>query len=229
MSSAFGRVVAIVALVLGPLSLIVGNLAQWAIQPAGANPTAVDAAAQFPAAWLTVGLLGVFGPIIWLAGLPAVSALAPERGAVVTRIGTLLTGAGLAAGVGHVALYFGLYGALAAAGLTRAGEARMAAAADQEIIGNVLLVAFLIGFSAGPIVLTVGLRIARVIAVWVPIAAIVTAGASLFGGPIAGIVQLVTVVLVWAPLVFAVARHAATRPRHAGAAIHSQIDVGGRA
>ncbi|HET8928769.1 MAG TPA: hypothetical protein VFN24_13200 [Microbacterium sp.] len=208
MSTTFGRVVAVTALIVGPLSLIAGNIAQWLLQPAGAAPTAVDVAAQFPAAWLTIGLLGVFGPIVWLAGIPATAALAPRRGALVTRVGALITGAGLAAGIGHVALFFGLYGALAQAGLDTGAVGAMAAAADQEMLGNILLYAFLIGFSLGPIVLTVGLRIAGAVAVWVPIAAVITAGANLFGGPIAGIVQLIALVLVWAPLTIAVARSA---------------------
>lgn len=206
MSTTFGRVVAVTALVVGPLSLIAGNVAQWLLQPAGATPTAADAAAQFPAAWLAIALLGVFGPIVWLAGIPAAAALAPGRGALVTRIGALLTGAGLATGIGHVAVFFGLYGALAQASLGADATAAMATAADQEMLGNILLYAFLIGFSFGPIVLTVGLRIAGVIAVWVPIAAVITAGANLFGGPIAGVVQLVTLALVWAPVASEVAR-----------------------
>jgi hypothetical protein len=207
MSNTFGRVVAVTALVVGPLSLIAGNIAQWLLQPAGIAPTATDAAAQFPAAWLTIALLGVFGPIVWLAGIPATAALAPGRGSLVTRIGALITGAGLAAGIGHVALFFGLYGALAQAGLDTGAAGAMEAAADQDVLGNILLYAFLIGFSLGPIVLTVGLRIAGALAVWVPIAAVITAGANLFGGPIAGVVQLVALVLVWAPIAISVARN----------------------
>lgn len=227
MSTTYGKVVAVTALVIGPLSLIVGDIVQWMLQPAGSAPTATDAAAQFPAAWLAIGLLGVLGPIVWLAGIPAVSALASARGRTVTRIGALLTGAGLAAGVGHVALFFGLYGALAQAGLDAQGTAAMEAAGDQELLGNILLYAFLIGFSLGPIVLTVGLRIAGAVAVWVPIAAVITAGANLFGGPIAGVVQLVTLVLVWAPLAIAVARAGAgtgtTRRDTPGARIPQKI------
>lgn len=209
MSHIFGRVVAVTALIVGPLSLIAGDIAQWMLQPAGPAPTATDAAVQFPDAWLAIGLLGVCGPIAWLAGIPAVAALAPARGRVVTGIGALLTGAGLAAGIGHVALFFGLYGALAQAGLDADATTAMEAAADRELLGNILLYAFLIGFSLGPIVLTVGLRIAGVVAVWVPIAAVVTAGANLFGGPIAGVVQLVALALAWVPLAVAVARSGA--------------------
>jgi hypothetical protein len=64
---------------------------------------------------------------------------------------------------------------------------------------------FLIGFAVGPVLLTIGLRIARVVGVWVPLAAIVTAAAGFFGGTIAGVVQLITLVLLWAPIALAVA------------------------
>lgn len=206
MSTSFGKPVSIAALAIGPLSLIVGNIAQWLLQPTGDNPTATDVASQFPASWLAIGLLGVFGQLIWLAGIPAAVDLTPGKGRLVTLTGGLLTGAGLAAGIGHIALYFGFYNALAQAGLSPDALADLDAAVGQETLGNVLLMVFLACYSVGPMVLTIGLRVGRVVPVWVPIAAIVTAGANLFGGPIAGVVQLVTLVLLWAPLVLAVAR-----------------------
>ncbi|MBS1906340.1 MAG: hypothetical protein JST33_07165 [Actinobacteria bacterium] len=216
MSARPTRILALVALVVGPLTLIVTNLAQWLLQPAGADPTAADAAAQFPQVWLVVGLLAVFGPLIWLAGLPATAALATGRGAVVTGVGTLLTGAGLAAGIGHLAAFFSAYGAIAQAGLPAGDEKTMIAAVEAEPLGGVLLIVFLVCYSIGPIVLTVGLRLARRVAVWVPIAAILTAGADLFGGPIAGIVQLVALAAAWGAIVVAVARRdAGLRPRGA--------------
>lgn len=202
----FGRIVAVIALIVGPLTLVIADIMQWTLQPAGADPTPADVAAQFPTAWLTVALLSVFGPIVWLAGLPAASALADRRGALATRVGALVTGLGLAAGVGHLALFFGLYGALASAGLDATAAHRMSAAGDADLVGNVLLIAFLICYSLGPIVMTVGLRIARRVAVWVPIAAVLTAGANLFGGPIAGIVQLVALAAVWGAVVVAILR-----------------------
>lgn len=215
MSATLARAVSVSALVIGPLSLIVTSVTQWLLQPTGDQPW--GAAAQFPTAWTVIALLSVPGPLVWIAGLPATVSLAPSKGGTVTLIGALLTGAGLAAGVGHLALFFGLYGAIAGSGASGHASSQVAAAGDADVLGTVLLVAFLIGFSLGPIVLTVGLRIAGVVGVWVPIAAIVTAGANLFGGPIAGVVQLVTLVLVWAPLVAAVARSGAIAARPAAA------------
>lgn len=206
MSTRLSRIVAIIALCVGPLTLIVTNIAQWMLQPRGAHPTPADVAAQFPAVWLAIGSLAVFGPLVWLAGLPAVAALAPRRGAHLTAIGTLVTGAGLAAGIGHLAAFFGGYGAIAMAALPGDAGAAMVSATDAEPLGGVLLIVFLICYSIGPVVLALGLRIARRVAVWVPIAAILTAGANLFGGPIAGVVQLVALAATWGAIIVAVAR-----------------------
>jgi len=211
MNDRFARTVAVAALVVGPLTLIVANVMQWLLQPSGEAPTAADVATQFPTAWLVVGVLSVFGPLVWLAGLPATAALAPERGRLITRIGALLTGAGLAAGIGHLALFFGATGAIAGAGLDADARAAIEGSTGQEPIGNALLLVFLIAYSLGPILLTIGLRIAHRVGVWAPIAAVLTAGANLFGGPIAGIVQLLALVVVWATVVVAVL-HSPARP-----------------
>jgi hypothetical protein len=206
MTSRFARTVALIGLGAGPLSLIVANIAQWMLQPTGPDPTPTAVAQQFPAAWLAVGVLSVLGPIIWLPGLGAVEALAVGRGALTTRIGVLVTGVGLAAGIGHLAAFFGGYGTIAAAGVDAHTASVLGVAADGEPLGNILLIVFLVGYSLGPIIMTVGLRIGRRLAVWVPIAAVVTAGANLFGGPIAGIVQLVALAAAWGAVLVAVAR-----------------------
>ncbi|MBS1672677.1 MAG: hypothetical protein JSS74_01780 [Actinobacteria bacterium] len=200
------RIGALVALVVGPLTLVVTSIVQWTLQPTGPDPTTTAVAQQFPTAWMAVGLLSVLGPLVWLGGLPAAGALAVGRGLVLTRIGALVTGVGLSAAIGHLALFFGLFGTTALSGLDPASIGSVEAAADREPLGNMLLVLFLVAYSLGPILLTVGLRIARRVAVWVPIAAILTAGANLFGGPIAGVVQLVCLVAAWGAIVVAVAR-----------------------
>ena len=210
MNSRFARIIALIGLAAGPLSLIVANVVQWMLQPTGPDPTPTAVAQQFPAAWLAVGTLSVFGPIIWLAGLGAVDALASGRGALTTRIGVLVTGLGLATGIGHLAAFFGVYGTIAAAGVEPGVVSSLGAAADGEPLGNILLIAFLVCYSLGPIIMTVGLRIGRRLAVWAPIAAVVTAGANLFGGPIAGVVQLLALAAVWGAVFVAVSRASQT-------------------
>jgi hypothetical protein len=210
MFNPFSRVISAAALIAGPLSLIVVTLVQWMLQPAGAHPTGADVAAQFPAAWSVVALLSVFGSLVWIGGLPAVTTLVKGRAGIVTLAGALITGLGLGAGVGHLALYFGLYGALGSSGIGQTAADRVDAASTSDPLAQTLLIVFLAAFAAGPIVLTVGLRVARAVGVWVPIAAVITAGAGFFGGPVAGIVQLVTLVLVWAPVIVLIVRPAKT-------------------
>jgi hypothetical protein len=204
------RMLAVAALALGPLSLIASTIVQWFLQPAGTDPTPVAVAAQFPTIWFALGLAAVFGPLIWLAGIPAVVGLVTGRGSVLTLMGGLVTGLGLVVGAAHLALFFGLNAALAAREVAPQDVASVLDATDSEPLSNTLLVCFLIAFSLGPILLCVGLRIGGRIGVWVPIAALATAAASFFGGPVAGIVQVVTLALTWAPIAVAVARSAAS-------------------
>jgi hypothetical protein len=217
MHSRFLRGVAVAGLVTGPITLIVANITQWMLQPTGADPTPAAVAQQFPTSWLVIALLSVFGPMAWIAGLPALDAAAAGRGALTTRIGMLVTGLGLAAGIGHLAAFFAVYGTIAGARLDAGASSAAAEAANSEAVGNILLIVFLVCYSLGPIILAVGLRMAHRVMVWVPIAAIITAGANLFGGPIAGIVQLLALAALWTAIVVAVMRvprTAALQPAH---------------
>jgi len=171
--------VGVSCLVIGPLSLIAATMLQWTPQP---DPSS--------ALFAVVAVISVFGPLVWLFGIPAVVKLAKARGWVLTFTGGLLTAIGLAAGVGHLALFFG------------------APLAHDSAIGNALLMVFLVAFATGPIVLTIGLRRAKIVAVWVPVAAIIMAVANFVGGVPAGIVQLIALVATFAPIIVAVARPA---------------------
>lgn len=209
------RVAATVALSAGVLSLIATTVLQWTVQPTGQNPTPADVAAQFPAVWAVMAMLAVFGPVLWLAAVPAMRM--PGRGSMMTALGAGVTGLGLAAGIGHLALFFGLFGTIAAAGVGDADVARLGAGSDADLLTGVLLSVFLAAFAVGPILLTLGLRISRIVAVWVPVAALVTAVASMLGGPIAATVQLVALVGTWAPVGVAILRGASAVPAPAAA------------
>nr|WP_274638209.1 hypothetical protein [Microbacterium bovistercoris] len=210
------RRMAATTLTIGVLSLIIATIMQWMLQPTSPAATPADVAAQFPAAWNALGLISVFGPIAWLAAMPAIMRLTAPRGRMVTVIGGALTALGLAVGIGHLALFFGLFGTIAGAGLDAAAVQHLMAGSDADLLTTVLLIVFLVAFAVGPIVLTVGLRIGRAVPVWVPVAALVTAAASFFGGPIAGIVQLLALIAVWAPVAGALLRRI---PSPAAAAI----------
>jgi hypothetical protein len=135
--------------------------------------------------------------------------LVAGRGWVLTVTGGYLTAIGLAAAVGHLALYFGLFSAVASGDIGAEAADALGRSADQDPLSNLLLLVFLICFSLGPIVLTIGLRRADVVAVWVPVAAIVMTVANFVGGPVAGIVQLCALLLTFVPIIVAVASRAA--------------------
>jgi hypothetical protein len=183
---------------LGLASFVATTILQWVLQ--ADSPTPGDAVTSHPAVWTVASLLAVLGPLVWSAGVAAVTLQVRERGWVLTTIGGTLTGLGLVAGVGHLALYFGLFGDLAAGGADSATVQAVAAADDSSAVSTVLLILFLVGFSLGPIVQTAGLRRARLLPVWVPVAALVAAVANFVGGPVAGIVQLIALLATFVPM-----------------------------
>jgi hypothetical protein len=183
---------------LGLASFVATTILQWVLQ--SDSPTPGDAVSAHPALWTTASLLAVLGPLVWSAGVAAVTLQIPERGWVLTTIGGTLTGLGLVAGVGHLALYFGLFGDLAGAAADSATVQAVSAADDSSAVSTVLLLLFLVGFSLGPIVQTAGLRRARALPVWVPVAALVAAVANFVGGPVAGIVQLLALLATFVPM-----------------------------
>jgi hypothetical protein len=200
------RTVTVAALLVGPLSLIVATILQWLVTPAGPSSTIFDMISDNSTTWSAVGLISVFGPLCWLAGIPAVIDLVHGRGWTLTTIGGYLTAAGLAAAVGHLAIYFALYGTAASSGLHADALKALETASSDNLLSNLLLFLFLACFSVGPILLTVGLRMAKQVAVWVPVAAIVMTVANFVGGVPAGIVQLCALVLTFAPMIVAVLR-----------------------
>lgn len=192
------RTIGAVGIALGLASFVATTIIQWVLQ--ADSPTPADAVHGHPVAWVAASILAVLGPLVWAIGVAVVTAQVRERGWVLTTIGGLVTTVGMIAGVGHLALYFGLFGDLAMSGIDDDAMQAVAGADDGSVVSTVLLVMFLIGFSLGPIVLTVGLRRARRIPVWIPVAAIVAAVANFVGGPVAGIVQVCALALTFAPM-----------------------------
>ncbi len=203
----FWRTAGILGLVLGMASLIAATVIQWFMQPSDPTQTPIDVAQQSPTLWLVVGLLGVLGPLAWVAGIVSITLLVRARGWTLTTIGGYLTGAGLIAGVGHLALFFGVISDAAGAGLTSDQNMAVLQADDASVLSTVLLYGFLVGFSLGPILLTIGLRLAKIVPVWVPVAAVIMVVANFVGGVPAGIVQLIAMVATFGPMILVLAKH----------------------
>ena len=197
-------------MILGVGSLMASTIIQWFMQPSDPLGTPIDVAQQNPTLWLIVGLLGVLGPLVWVAGVVSITLLVRTRGWTLTTVGGYLTGAGLIAGVGHLALFFGLMTDAASAGLDAKTSMSLLGADDASFLSPALLYGFLIGFSLGPILLTIGLRRAKLLPVWVPVAAIVMVVASFVGGVPAGIVQLIALVATFGPMIFVLTKRRET-------------------
>lgn len=202
----FWRTAGIIGMALGAASLIAATVIQWVVQAGAPSGTPIDIARESPGIWLVTGLLAVLGPLAWTGGIVSVTMLVRSKGWPVATIGGYLTAAGLIAGVGHLALFFGLIADAAGAGLdTDAGRALLQAD-DASVLSNVLLYGFLVGFSVGPILLATGLRLAKLVPVWVPVAAIIMVVANLVGGIPAGIAQMIAVIATFVPMILLLAR-----------------------
>lgn len=203
----FWRRAGVTGMIIGMASLIAATVIQWFAQPAEPSATPIDVAQQNPTLWLVIGLLGVFGPLAWVAGIVSITLLVRAKGWTLTTIGGYITGAGLIAGVGHLALFFGVISDAAGSGIDTDSGVALLRVDDASILSTVLLYAFLIGFSVGPILLAVGLRQAKLLPVWVPVAAVIMVVANFVGGIPAGIVQLIAVMATFGPMVLVLVRH----------------------
>ncbi|GAA2081492.1 hypothetical protein GCM10009840_16640 [Pseudolysinimonas kribbensis] len=198
------RRLAAVGILLGLASLIATTLLQWMLQAGASSPT--SAAHDEPSLWLLCGLLAVFGPLAWAAGVAVLTMQVRERGWVLTTIGGAVTALGFGIGAAHLSLFFGLFADLAGPGVGDGAATAVMRADDGDPLTAILLIGFLVGFSLGPIILMIGLRRAHRVAIWVPVAALIAAVANFVGGPIAGAVQLAALLATFLPAVLMLLR-----------------------
>jgi len=205
-----------VGILLGLASLIVTTILQWSLEADTASPTA--AAADHPGLWLLCGLLAVLGPLAWAAGVSVLAMQVRDRGWVLTTVGCAATALAFGIGAAHLSLFFGLFADLAGAGADQGAVEAILLADDSSPLTAVLLWSFLVGFSLGPIVLMIGLRRARRVPIWVPVAALIAAVANFAGGTIAGIVQLAALLATFVPVALLLLRRAEPTTATAGSA-----------
>lgn len=199
------RTIAAGSILLGAATLVAGNLLALANQPAGSSfADMLDMVAGRPSMWLLAATLAIAGPLLWIPGILATPAAAPARGRTLTALGSLLLAAGLAVGVGHFALFFGLLGAGAGSGLPANAVEHMVTAEDGYMLGTIMLWVFLAGLILGTLLLSLGLRVARAVPVWVPVAALIFAITNFMGGPVATVVGAAAVLATFGPMAWAV-------------------------
>lgn len=212
------RTIGVIGFILGIISFVITTILQWLMQPSDPTATIVDVVNQYPTGWAVASLLAILGPLAWALGIVALTALVRDRGWVLTTIGGVVTAIALIGGVGHLALYFGLSGDLAASGIDAASIKALERADDGSAVTGILLALFLVGFAVGPILLAIGLRRAQLLPVWVPVAAIIMTVANFVGGIPAGVVQLCTLLLTFVPMLIVLASGRAFAVRRSGVA-----------
>jgi hypothetical protein len=184
------RRLAAVALVAAPLAFTSADVLRRVLEPADPEPVPLaQAVAVHPGAWLTAGLLSSLACLL-VPAVTAVGLLVHGRGARLARTGCALTAVGAAASLVHAAGFFGLYGALARAGADSGVVRELNAAADGYPFFVAFIVLFTAGMVLGPVLLSIGLRRARAVPLWVPFATAVFVLSGLVGGVVAGVVGL---------------------------------------
>ncbi len=178
------------ALLGGVLTFSAGDLLRRVVEPATATTTSVTSAvADHTGAWLLAGGLELVAAGLLVAGAVAAVRLVTGRGARLTAVGAWLLAAGAVASTGHTIGYYGTYAQYADSGVDGGTLERLSSAND--VLGGVVIAVFMLGLLLGPVLLTIGLRRAALVPVWVPVAAIVFVVAGAVSGVAAGAVGLV--------------------------------------
>jgi hypothetical protein len=189
-TSGFTRYAGSAGLVLGVLAFSGGDVLRRLVEPAAPTLASTTAAVGgHPGMWFAAGALELLSALLLVAGAVGVVALVRDRGRVLTGVGAALLATGAIASTGHTIGYYGTYAAYADSGLDSASLARLDGATDA--LGGIAIALFMLGMLLGPIVLTVGLRRAGAVPVWVPVLAFVFVVAGAVSGVAAGLVGLV--------------------------------------
>jgi hypothetical protein len=177
-------------LVLGTLAFSGGDVLRRVVEPTTPTVASTTAAvAQQPGLWFAAGALELLSALLLVAGAVAAARLARSRGRVLTGVGATLLGVGAVASTGHTIGYYGTYAAYADSGLDADSLTRLNGTTDA--LGGVAIALFMLGMLLGPVLLTVGLRRAGAVPIWVPVLAVVFVVAGAVSGVPAGLVGLV--------------------------------------
>ena len=178
-------------LALGALTFGAGDLLRRTIEPESPTASTLTATAhEHPGTWLAAALLVLSASFLIVPGTVAAARWVHGRGELLTTVGAYLLGIGMLCSVLHVAGYYGLYGILAASDADPAAITSIDAQSESYPLFVLGIIGFVVGTMLGTIVLSVGLRRARKVPVWVPVAAVVFVVAGSVTGVPAGVVGL---------------------------------------
>lgn len=203
------RTVNAAALVVGALGFAAGDLGRRLVLPddeVTGIPDMVARVQAHPAVWLALGLAVLVGSFVMLPGAVALFRVAPGRGRRTVAIGAGLLVVGLVASVAHSLAFYGMAAIDGTSGAPMDAVAAMEDASNSYPLFWVVIVLFMAGMMLGPIVLTWGLRRARLVPIWVPVAAVVFAVTGTVGGLFAGVLGLVACVAVFTMVARALVR-----------------------
>jgi hypothetical protein len=177
------------SLLLGVAAFSTGDLLRRSVEPAVASTASLTAAvSDHSGTWLAAGMLELLSAFLLVGALGA-ARLVRQRGVVLTRIGAWLLAAGAIASTGHTIGYFGTYAAYADSGLD--ADALSSLAKSPDVLGGTVIAVFMLGLLLGPVLLTIGLRRAALVPIWVPVVAVVFVVAGAVSGLAAGVVGLI--------------------------------------
>lgn len=188
-------------LLVGSLLFSLGDLLRRTVDsPTGSSPTALAAAVQdHPGTWLVAGVLSALAPLLFIPGVCALVATTRGRGSRVVAVGGALAVLGLVASVGHAVAYYAPFALYGRAGTDAATIRALDGASESYPMLVALIIAFMVGITIGMITLLVGLRRARRVPVWAPIAAVVFAAAGSSGGVAMGVLGTVAAIAAFVP------------------------------
>ncbi|HMM94064.1 MAG: hypothetical protein IE926_02365 [Micrococcales bacterium] len=173
-----------VGLLAGSLLFSLGDVLRRSVDSSsGPAPTALTASVHdHPVTWLVAGLLSALAPVFLVPGVCALVATTRGRGARVVGVGGALTVLGLVASTGHAVAYYALFALYDRAGTDASTISALDGASESYPLLVAIVIAFAGGMTIGVVALLLGLRRARRVPLWAPVAAVVFAVAGSAGG-----------------------------------------------
>ncbi len=197
------------ALLVGAIAFAAGDLGRRLVLPddeVTGIPDMVRRVQAHSGLRLALGLAVTLGSLAMLPGIlrilhhPQFTASIGDpatRGRRTIRVGAFLVALGLVASVAHALAFYGMAAIDGTSGAPMSAVTAMEDASNSYPLFVLVIIAFIAGMTLGPIVLTWGLRRARLLPIWVPVAAVVFAVTGTVGGLPAGIVGLASAVVTF--------------------------------
>jgi hypothetical protein len=188
-------------LVSGVLLFTLGDLLRRLVEPSG-NATAravTHAVGSHGTGWLFAVLLSLAAAPLLVAGAFGLLLTARGRGGRTTTVGAVLLVLGALASVGHAVAFYTPYAVWDRADASPATITALDDASGGYPALVVLIVLFIVGMMLGSLLVLVGLRRARRVPVWAPVAGLVFVVCGSSGGVLPGVLGVVAGLVAFVP------------------------------